>query len=482
MQNAATAMNKTEWLLMGLALALLAAAGLRPSIRGNDGVGHYVYLASLLRGGDLDFSDEYRSYDELKQYPYKFSELKRSPATGRPSNRYGIGSACFWAPFVLSVHGGLKLTAPALANTMSRPYEWAVGLGTAFWGSVGLALLYGRLRRRRPPRDAGAIVLGLILATPLGFYLYAHGSMSHGVGFFAATVLLLQFERAWHHPAPATFAGCGFWSAWIIMIRFQDASWMLVLGGALLWRVARGRDRVPRSTKPRMWLTLAAFPAGFMAVFWIQMVVWQSLYGSWLSGPMPYLDTTAGTFSGWPGHMIQALVSSRHGVLTWHPLYALGLAGLMMAGWSGWRGKGNGLEKVNTGGARGGPTHAEGGEAPPDDRVLARCGLAGFAAQLWLVGCWSIWWGGASFGNRFFISSLPFIALGLGRVTETLTTRRRRRLALAVLVILVLWNMGLLLQYATEMLPREDWVPWSRIVRQNLQDVPAFLFHRLTRR
>jgi hypothetical protein len=229
-------------MLVALALALLAAAALRPSIRGNDGVGHYVYLASLLRDGDLDFTNDYARFDAIKQYPYKFAELKRSAVTGRPSNRYGIGAACFWAPFVAGTHLALKVVAPGRADAMGRPYEWAVGLGTAFWGSLGLALLYGRLRRELAPLGAGAIIAGLVLASPLGFYLYAHGSMSHGVGFFFAVMQMLAFERAWRRPALWGFAWFGFWSAWLVMARFQDASWVLMLGGALvvrLWGWAR---------------------------------------------------------------------------------------------------------------------------------------------------------------------------------------------------------------------------------------------------
>ena len=463
MQNAATAMNKTEWTLLALALMLVAAVGLRPSIRGNDGVGHYVYLASLLRDGDLDFTNDYARFDALKQYPFvKFSQLKRSPATGRPSNRYGIGASCFWSPFVLAVHGALKLAAPRLADATSRPYEWAVGLGTVFWGSIGLALLYERLRRRIPPLPAAAILLGLLFASPLGFYLYGHGSMSHGVGFFAAVVLLLAFERAWSQPCFTALAWCGFWSAWLVMIRFQDASWVVVLGAALVIRlIALARAPAPEGIAPaRAAALLAAFPLAFFAVFWIQMAVWKYLYGAWLSGPMPYLDTTAGSFSRWPVHMLEALFSGRKGVLSWHPLFALGLAGLVLKMRNAECGMRNKI-------------------SDSADRALAMCGLAGFAFQLWLVASWSMWYGGASFGNRFFISFLPFAALGLARFAEMLTTRRRRVFALALLAMLVLWNLGLLLQYATEMLPREDWVPWSRIIRQNLIEVPKFLFHRI---
>ena len=443
MQATVTAINKAEWAWVGLALALLAAVAVQPSIRGNDGVGHYAYLSALLRDGSLDLTDTYARFDALKQYSYKFSGLPRSPVTGRPSNRYGIGAACLWAPFVLAAHGALKLAGSPQATALTRPYEWAVGLGTAFWASVGLALIYGRLRRRLAPLACAAVAAGLVLATPLGFYMYAHGSMSHGVSFFAAAALLLGFERAWERPAPARLAWCGFWAAWLVMCRFQDATWVIVAGAALAGRVVW--------LKRSGWVGILSFSGGFFAVFWVQMAVWNDLYGSWISGPMPYLDETAGTFSRWPMHALEALFSGRHGLLAWHPLIALGLAGLV------WK---RGMRNAECG--------------------INFVGLAGFAAQLWIVGCWSMWWAGASFGNRFFISSLPWVGLGLGRLAEGLDTRRKKAVALGVLAVLVAWNMGLLVQYATEMIPREEWVSWGRIARQNVVDVPGWVWGQIT--
>ena len=166
MSHAAT--NKSELALLALALALLAAVALRPSIRGNDGVGHYVYLASILRDGDLDFTNEYRDFDSLMAYPFRFSDLPRCPRTGLPSDRYGVGSALLWAPLTVIVHQTLRLLDPAAADAMSPPYGWAVGVSTVLWGSLGLLLLYDRLRREASRLASLATVAGLVLATSAG--------------------------------------------------------------------------------------------------------------------------------------------------------------------------------------------------------------------------------------------------------------------------------------------------------------------------
>jgi len=182
-----------------------------------------------------------------------------------------------------------------------------------------------------------------------------------------------------------------------------------------------------------------------------QLAAWKILYGSWTSGPLPYLDPTAGAgaFSRWPTHLLDALVGELHGALAWHPILIVALAWTALVArrerrWRAW----------------------------------AMLGLTGFAALAWVVGSWSMWWAGASFGNRFFIGAQPFLAPGLALFFEAAGRRGRRVAAALVLAALAAWNMGLLYQYAAQMYPREGQVPWSRVIRQNVIDVPRRLLKR----
>jgi len=443
-QSSTARPTRREWLAAVALLALLGACALRPSIRGNDGHGHYVYLASLLGDGDLDFADDYRDFDARRQYSYRFADLPVSDRTGRPSNRYGIGAALLWAPLVVPVW--LVLARTGDVNPLHPALAGAVGMATLLWGSLGLLLLYARLRRRWPVAPAAGAILALLLATPLGFYLYAHGSMSHGVGFFAVAAALLLFERAWRSPCPRSYGACGALLALIPMIRFQDAVWVLILGGGLALKMA-WEVRAGRVSAGKALLHAAALAAGFLLAFLPQMFVWRTLYGSLLSGPMPYLTGSAGAFSPWPRHLLQVLVSERAGVLAWHPLILFALAGLAAT------------------------------LRDPRLRLISAAGLTGFLLTLLLVASWSIWWAGASFGNRFFIGTLPALAFGaawwLARPVPA-----ARRAAWLVLGLLIIWNLGLLVQYAAEMVPREDPVPWSQVIRQNLIDVPQRILNR----
>jgi hypothetical protein len=50
---------------------------------------------------------------------------------------------------------------------------------------------------------------------------------------------------------------------------------------------------------------------------------------------------------------------------------------------------------------------------------------------------------------------------------------------LILLGALIVWNLGLLIQYATEMFPREAPYPWSKVIRQNVIDVPRMLWRHI---
>jgi hypothetical protein len=438
MSNVLFAISKREiWVLVG-ALVLLAAFALRPSIRGNDGVGHYVYLASLLADGDLDLTNNYEIADNYYHYDYKFSALARDAQTGLPSNRYGIGSALLWLPFVGAVHAVLGSPAEGM---YARPYVWAVGIGTVFWTYLGLILLYLRLRRSFGPAACGWTLAGLLLATPLGFYTFAHGSMSHGISFLAVTGLLLATERVWQTPTMGRCAEAGGWLALALITRFQDATWVAICGLICLIAILK------QSKSKRCRLGLLALAVTGVLILLPQWMVWQTLYGSWLSGPTPYLNNDAGEFLG-PRYAWAALFSGRRGALIWHPLLAMGMIGLIMLT----------FKKPAT-----------------PWRNWALVGLLGLVLQALLIGSWSMWYGGASFGNRFFISALPALAIGVAWVLE----RPKPWLWRGLMLFLIAWNAGLLIQYALELFPREGNLPFGQVIRQNVIEVPRLLLRHL---
>ena len=435
------------WLLALLAVALVAVT--RPSIHGNDGVQNYVYLRSLVFDGDLDFTNEYAHY--YAQAPQWFDEkqIPRDAVTGLPINLYGVGNAVLWAPWVLAFHaGGLMARAcglPVALDGYSRLYEWAVSLGSAFYASAGVLLVFCLLCRWVAPRAAFWAALLTWLGSPLFFYSHIHASMSHANSFFLSSLLAFAFwsmRNSWRKGA-----AMGLVAGLLVLTRFQDGILLVPLGAvetARAVRIARRRLACRRcvawcARRAQMW---GIFALVFALTCSPQLAAWHVLHGSAFSGPQGYLSQGRVNLL-WPRHLLAACFSPFHGLFHWHPILLLAVAGLCL------------------------------GRLPRRVRLFAWCG---FLSQAWVIGSWSIWWAGASFGQRMFISVFPHLALGFGALFDS-WLKRARWLVPALICVAVAWNFGLVVQYATRMIPRQ--APVSLVtLGSNMVRVPQALFKR----
>jgi hypothetical protein len=422
---------------LGLLLLLAAAvcSVLRPSIHGHDGVMNYAYLRSILFDRDLNFANEYEHY--MSQSPVWFDgqSVQKDPVTGRPINLYGVGSALLWTPWVLAFHWAGKainaLGGKLVLDGYSGLYENAVGLGSCVYASLGLWLVFLTLRRYHG-REAGFWgVLLVWLASPLFFYMYLHPSMSHANSFFLAAALLALYLggdglRRW------ALMGCV--AGMLILTRFQDGALLAGLAAGELFRL----PEIRRDVRGRM-ARYGLFCACAAVCLLPQMAVWRVLQGGFLSGPRAYL--MQGTVDLWsPSHVSQVLFSARHGLLYWHPALLIAIVGLFL-GPKLWR-----------------------------ERLVC---IAAFAGALWVIGSWSIWWAGASFGHRMFISSLPFLAFGAAAAARRFAGKVW--IPAACVIVFAAWNFGYLVQYASGMISRNSAVPIATLARNNVIEVPRVL-------
>jgi hypothetical protein len=422
------------WLVAAAFLCVL-----RPSIRGNDGVQNYAPLRSLLFDRDLDYTNEYAHYFARDAAWFDNKHIPRDPVTGRPVNLYGIGNAVLWAPWVLLFHGAgivaQGMGVPVTLDGYSALYEAAVGIGSAFYASLGLLLLHRALRRRFGDDPAFWAMLVAWLASPLFFYMHLHPSMSHANSFFLAALLLLLYlggdgVRRW--------AAMGAVAGLMTLVRFQD----LLIVAALVPAELLRRDRGSPGARLKRY---AAFCAAAIAVFSPQLLAWDYLQGSPFSGPRAYM--TQGTVKPWaPVHVLEVLFSPRHGLFYWTPALMIGLAGLL---------------------------------APRGDVRLKLLCLAAFAAQLWIISSWSIWWAGASFGHRMFISTLPALAVGAASLLSGYP--RAGRVLKPLVLVLILWNFGCMAQYALGIIPRQEGVSYAVLARNNFVTLPRMAVLRFMR-
>lgn len=436
-------------LLCGAALFML-----RPSIHGNDGVQYYSYLRSAWFDHDLDFTNEYEHYFAQESRWFNGEPVPRDPVTHRPINLYGVGNALMWTPWFVVFHVGGELANAAGAHFQldgySRLYEIAVSLGSCVYASAGVWLLFSLLRRIARAASAFWAVLVVWLASPLVFYMYLHPSMSHANSLFLVSALLfVYFTR----DTRLSWALCGVLYGLLVLVRYQDAvvALALILGEVLQVRrylTNEGREVAPfswrtRSARYGMFVLAAAF------AFSPQLIAWKALHGSAFSGPRGYM--MQGGVDLWhPRAVLKVLCSSKHGIFYWHPALLGCVAGLLLR------------------------------SRYPRLQVIC---LVVFAAELWIVASWGIWWAGASFGHRMFVSVLPFFAVGACLLLEKLAELPRIswvcRIGPAIIVVAICWNFGYMVQYGAGWISRQEGVPLSELARNNLVRLPAALGRRV---
>ena len=440
---------RREWGV--LALAALAALPLfTPRLYGSDEIKYFSILRSAYFDRDLHYANEYQYFIDADPVAHaEFRALAEEPtATGYRLNSAPIGSALLWAPFYAGADV-VVLVARALGSTVVRdgfayPYVFAVCLGSLIWGLAGLALVYRLCRAYTSRFAAGTAVIGLWFASPLVFYVYVTPPMAHANSLFAVALFLFlwhRIRRADVRVGPWAVLGASAG----LMVLVRELNWLFVSIVAVeellaLWRQASVAPSLRAALATRLVPRLPGYLAfaGTLALMALpQFAVYSILNGT--LGPTPFVVEK---FSWWPWHAGEVLFSGFHGLFSWTPITLVGALGL----WAVRR----------------------------DDRPLAISLATIFVVQVLVIGSYDTWWGGASFGARRFINCTPIFALGLAALVERVQLRMPRVIVPALLA-LIGWNLALVIQYSTGIIPRDRPVSMTTIIYNQFVEVPPRL-------
>ncbi|CAM3038451.1 ArnT family glycosyltransferase [Rariglobus hedericola] len=427
---------RTRWFVLacvviaiGLFVSQLVEIPKRSAMRGSDNTFNYLWLRSLMVGGDLDFRDDLDACNTL--VPELKTTIPQLPLTktGVVTNKYGVGWSLVSVPFYLAADG-IVGTGRALGvwNLERDGYNWVyqVCLQTGHFLLAGFALFLAyRVTRRWCAREPAVLGVAMLwAASPMLYYQTSNLSMSHGVTFFALVLCLYALQRT--EAAPERWlwwmlAGAGLGLATIT--RYQTAVFGLVPVWAILMQV--------RTTKnlPAMSRQGLAFAAGAVPFVALQMVAWKIVYGSWL---LYSYGAEAEPFYWTKPVFAEVLFSAKHGLFYWHPLLLAGCAGLIAVAWK-----------------RGG---------------LLWAGVVVTAISVYVNAAWWCWWFGSSFGSRAFEGAFLFFMVGLAWCFERLSERATRWL-FAAGASLVVWNLLWLLLYRMALVSRNDAVTYGDVVR-----------------
>jgi hypothetical protein len=464
--SSASRSRKSERLL--LLLFLLTLPFLNPWVRG-DGVGYYAFARAPLIQHNLDFTEDYRHANEAFRGPrldennQPRSEF-RTP-TGHLDNHFTIGPAILWTPFLLLAHAGVLLAralgTSVAADGFSAPYRIFMALATAIYGFLGLLLAFRLARHYVHERWAVLATIAIWWASSLPVYMYFNPSWSHAHSAFAVALFLWYWHRTRSSRSLAQWLLLALITGLMLNVYYANAMVLavLVVEAVRHYYLAFRPDASAASESAPSVLQLLLRHFLFATVVLVCMlptlITRYLVYGSaFESGYIPLRDWL------WSSPVfLQVLFSSNHGLLAWTPILFFAIAGLFIF----WRWQ----------------------------RRAGTSFLAAFLAFYLLIACYPDWAGISSFGNRFFISLTPLFILGLSVFLDRFAQLfRSNRAALAAasafLALFLLWNVGLMFQWGSHLIPARGPISFSEMIhnqffvvpRQLAADLQRYLFKR----
>jgi hypothetical protein len=366
------------------------------SLMSSDAVYHFAHLHSIVIDRDLDPANEIRHFrDEVRSpftgMPKIDDRTARDPRTGDVVNKYPLGLALLTLPAYLIVYwASLALSAAGFAADVSGygwTYQVACGLMVAGYAVAGLWICQRIVRRQTTALDQDAWWSTLLIAgaTPWLFYTTLEPLFAHALSATAAAVLVWLWLRTRSGSEPVGWASVGIAAGICGVIRYQDATLVLL---PLLDLVVTRRTQAERTRCGLAVLAGAALGAS------PQLVANGIRFGS------PVTTGYFGeSFLWWRSpHVIDTLLSSQAGLLRWSPIVIAALTGLLAGARRGW--------------------------------PAARAGIAIVVVQIYVVASWYFVTQGHTFGNRMLLNCTVFFVVGLAALFAVTASRPWLRRAL----------------------------------------------------
>jgi hypothetical protein len=466
---AARQLTLERWLLL---LFLISLPLVNPWVRG-DGVGYYAFARAPLIEHSFDFLHDYQSandsFREARLDPNGMPKAEFHTRTGHLDNHFSVGPAILWAPFLVAAHVGVLLAralgSHVASDGFSAPYRFAFAFATALYGFLGLLLSMRLASVYVGVRWAFLATISIWWASSLPVYMYFNPSWSHAHSAFMVALFLWYWDRTREQRSLKQWCLLALIAGLMLNVYYPNVVLLIVLvfdGFVDCSKLLRRRPADSQSS------TASPPPAASQllikyVVFCVIVTVCLTptfitrfiVYGS------PF-ESGYGSIKSWAWsspYLWQVLFSSDHGLFVWTPVTMLAVAGLFLL-------------------------------CRRQPRVGAPMLTAAVAFYLFIA-CYPDWAGISSYGNRFFVSLTPLFVIGLGVLLEQASRwvaapRITRILLPSTLACLILWNLGFMFQWGTQLIPARGEISWTVMVHNQFSVVPGevfakmrtYLFHR----
>ena len=403
----------------------------------DDGKNYYIWARSIVLDHDIDFRNDYQVMSASDSSPLPWESAVRTPA-GYVVNKYPVGMAILETPGLLLGHLIARNVVHSSTDGVSPPYQIAVvwSLLVLYFGSF--MLLYQAMLRLGVARRWGfGFCLTALLGTNLIYYMAKEPTMAHAAGAAVFNILLFLVARWGGAPARIRSAHgilLGALVGLLFLIRNTNVLLVPVLG-VIVWRGRRisFRESIPILT-------------GTASIAALQPI---SLWFLW--GRLRFSTYFNESFTAGISGVVNALTSARHGLLVYHPWYAILL---LLAAYGAFR--------------------------LPQARRVCVAAIASFLLVAVANGTWWCWWFGHSFGNRAFIETLPSLSLVAALSVSRMSVGKKATIGLVVAMLaIVAVNVYLCVGYVLERFPHDGNHTVAQAYLWFLSHSPGSLIHRL---
>jgi hypothetical protein len=293
---------------------------------------------------------------------------------------------------------------------------------------------------------------GIWFASPLTYYLLIEVSMSHAVSQFLISLFLyFCITKAWQKERQLQIALGGILGI-AALVRPQDILFIIV--PILIGWLGIEENSNPQLKKINFrdlfklqYLSAIALILGvtlLMQLPQLLIYIWQ--YEG--LNRIPYLEEGkargyGGSFHWFQPAIFQVLFSGYRGLFTWHPLTLLAVIGLGL------------LAKKMT--------------------RLACILLIAVGLQVYVISAWWCWWQGASVGGRMFANCTLIFVFGLAALWDYFPSRSWKKWGVGISCFLTFWNVLIILQYQSAMIPPEDPITLSQLYQNQFKVIPFFV-------
>ncbi len=435
-----------RWALALAAVALALALLLEPvdlpaGLHGPDGRNYLSQLNSLLFDWDLLL---YNNNEALGQ-------RVQVTSTGYALELHNVGTALAFLPFHALGHLTCLASGEGCDGQDLATGIW-LSLGNWAYGLLALAVTWHLAARHTDRRWATLAVAAVALGSSF-FYYWTRFFNPHMPALFLVALFTLIWDRTRGTRRLLDWLLLGLLAGVAACIASYHILILLLPVSDLFWSLlpprpssgVRGPSSIVYRSSPivrRPWSTHYLLPpiallTGAVAGFAPQLVTWKMMFGS-------FLGTPYGQQLFWlqPG-LFGILFSSYHGLYFYAPLLLAATAGFIPLFRRDWR--------------------------------LTLSLLLAFAATVYAASCNIAWWGGASFGARYLICTLPWLVLPLAVLLQL----ARWRVPLLIFVAAcIAWTYGLFLSDFGRLVDPGQYIPaaWQVAVQGKvLSDLPSLL-------